>query len=75
MRRRLQLRIVRLALPNEHKEISMDVRQEMLDEFREELSTTKRLLERVPEDKLAWQPHTKSMALGPTGHALGNTAR
>jgi hypothetical protein len=53
----------------------MDVRQEMLDEFREELSTTKRLLERVPEDKLAWQPHTKSMALGPTGHALGNTAR
>ena len=42
----------------------MDLRQEMLDEFREELSTTKRLLERVPQDKLAWQPHPKSMALG-----------
>lgn len=42
----------------------MDMRQEMLDEFRGELSTTRRLLERVPEDKLAWQPHPRSMALG-----------
>ena len=42
----------------------MDIRQMMLEEFREELSTTKRLLERVPEDKLAWQPHSKSMTLG-----------
>ncbi len=42
----------------------MDLRQEMLSEFREELSTTRRLLDRVPEDKLAWQPHPKSMRLG-----------
>jgi uncharacterized damage-inducible protein DinB len=45
-------------------EISMDLRQEMLSEFREELSTTRRVLDRVPEDKLAWQPHPKSMRLG-----------
>ena len=42
----------------------MDPRQQMLDEFREELSTTRRVLERIPEDKLAWQPHPKSMPLG-----------
>lgn len=42
----------------------MDLRKEMLDEFREELSTTRRVLERVPGDKLTWQPHPKSMPLG-----------
>ena len=42
----------------------MDIRQEMLDEFREELSTTQRILERIPEDKLAWQPQPTSMVLG-----------
>lgn len=42
----------------------MDLRQEMLAEFRDELSITRRVLERVPEDKLAWQPHPKSMPLG-----------
>lgn len=36
----------------------------MLSEFREEAATTKRVLERVPEAKLAWKPHTKSMSLG-----------
>ena len=42
----------------------MDIRHEMLEEFLEELSTTKVLLDRVPEDKLEWQPHPRSMALG-----------
>jgi uncharacterized damage-inducible protein DinB len=36
----------------------------MLNEFREEAATTKRVLERVPADKLTWKPHRKSMALG-----------
>ncbi len=36
----------------------------MLKEFREEAATTKRVLERVPADKLAWKPHRKSMSLG-----------
>jgi uncharacterized damage-inducible protein DinB len=35
-----------------------------LDELREEASITKRVLERVPEDQLTWQPHPKSMSLG-----------
>ncbi len=36
----------------------------MLGEFREEAAITKRVLERVPGDKLTWKPHPKSMSLG-----------
>jgi len=36
----------------------------MLQEFREEVAITKRLLDRVPGDKLTWKPHPKSMTLG-----------
>ena len=36
----------------------------MLNELRQEANTTKRLLDRVPGDKLAWRPHPKSMSLG-----------
>ncbi|MGE3244050.1 MAG: DinB family protein [Pirellulales bacterium] len=36
----------------------------MLAEFEQELATTRRFLERVPEDKLAWRPHEKSMTAG-----------
>jgi uncharacterized damage-inducible protein DinB len=35
----------------------------LLPEFDREMTTTRRLLERVPEDKLAWKPHTKSWSL------------
>jgi uncharacterized damage-inducible protein DinB len=38
--------------------------QSMLSEFQEEAAITKRILERVPADKLAWKPHRKSMSLG-----------
>ena len=36
----------------------------MLNEFREEAAITKRVLARVPADKLTWKPHQKSMSLG-----------
>jgi uncharacterized damage-inducible protein DinB len=36
----------------------------MLSEFREEAVITKRILERIPADKLSWKPHAKSMSLG-----------
>lgn len=36
----------------------------ILQEFREEVATTRRALERVPADKLTWKPHPKSMSLG-----------
>lgn len=36
----------------------------LLQEFREETSITKRVLDRVPSDTLTWKPHVKSMSLG-----------
>jgi uncharacterized damage-inducible protein DinB len=38
--------------------------ESMLNEFREESATTRRVLQRVPGDKLSWKPHPKSMSLG-----------
>ena len=35
-----------------------------LDEFDQEMATTRRLLERVPADRADWQPHPKSFSLG-----------
>jgi uncharacterized damage-inducible protein DinB len=37
---------------------------QMRNEFHEEAAVTKGVLERVPEDKLSWKPHAKSMSLG-----------
>ena len=36
----------------------------LLQELEHEAKTTRRVLERVPGDKLAWKPHQKSMSLG-----------
>jgi len=36
----------------------------MMMEIQQEAITTRRVLERVPSDKLAWKPHPKSMSLG-----------
>jgi uncharacterized damage-inducible protein DinB len=36
----------------------------ILAELDAEAAGTRRLLERIPEDKLGWKPHAKSMALG-----------
>ena len=35
-----------------------------LPEFDQEMATTRRVLDRVPDDKLDWKPHPKSMSLG-----------
>jgi uncharacterized damage-inducible protein DinB len=36
----------------------------LLQELEEEARTTRRVLERVPDDKLAWRPHPKARTLG-----------
>jgi uncharacterized damage-inducible protein DinB len=38
--------------------------ESMLNELRQEYAITKRVLERVPGDRLTWKPHAKSMSLG-----------
>ena len=42
----------------------MSMTSALLQEFENEAATTRRVLERVPADKLAWKPHPKSMSLG-----------
>jgi uncharacterized damage-inducible protein DinB len=42
----------------------MKMSDALLPEFDHEISTTRKLLERVPEDKWDWAPHEKSMKLG-----------
>ena len=42
----------------------MSMTQAILQEFDQEAKTTRRVLERVPEDKFSWKPHPKSMSLG-----------
>ena len=40
------------------------ITEPLLNEFRQEMETTRRVLDRVPGNKLAWKPHAKSMTLG-----------
>ena len=42
----------------------MTIGESMLDEFDSEMGTTRRVLERVPSDKVQWKPHPKSFAVG-----------
>jgi uncharacterized damage-inducible protein DinB len=42
----------------------MSLTESMIAELLHEGKTTRRVLERVPDDKLSWKPHDKSMTLG-----------
>jgi uncharacterized damage-inducible protein DinB len=42
----------------------MSMTAAFLTEFENEAKTTRKVLERVPADKLSWKPHPKSMSLG-----------
>jgi|SRR5690348_2486270 len=42
----------------------MAMTQTLLAEFDHEMTTTRKLLERVPEDRFDWKPHAKSSSLG-----------
>ncbi len=42
----------------------MSMTDALLQELDQEARTTRRVLERVPDDRLAWKPHAKSMSLG-----------
>jgi uncharacterized damage-inducible protein DinB len=44
----------------------------LIPEFDHEMTTTRKLLERVPEDKLDWKPHAKSMSLGDLATHVAN---
>src|SRR5436309_14557900 len=42
---------------------TMSFSEAMLPEFDQEMANTRKTLERVPEGKLAWKPHEKSMTM------------
>lgn len=42
----------------------MTIAQVLLPEFDQEMTSTRKILERVPEGKVDWKPHPKSMTLG-----------
>ena len=50
----------------------MAVREALLAEYDHEMAATRKMLERIPEDKLAWRPHDKSRTLGALGLHLAN---
>jgi len=49
----------------------MKISDALLPEFDQEMANTRKTLERIPEDKLGWKPHEKSMTLGRlSGHIV-----
>jgi uncharacterized damage-inducible protein DinB len=42
----------------------MTISEMLLPEFDHEMSSTRTMLERVPDDKFDWKPHQKSMSMG-----------
>ena len=42
----------------------MTIAELLVPEFDQEMASTRKVLERVPEDKFAWKPHDKSFSMG-----------
>jgi uncharacterized damage-inducible protein DinB len=49
------------------------VAQAFLEEFETQAPITRRFLERLPEDKLTWKPHEKSMTAGQLAYHIAST--
>ncbi len=50
----------------------MSIAEGLLPEFEQEIESTRKVLERVPDEKLARSPHEKSMTLGQLASQLAN---
>jgi hypothetical protein len=48
----------------------MSIAQSFLAEFEMQAPITRKFLERLPEDKLTWKPHTKSLTAGQLAYHL-----
>ncbi|MBP1634722.1 MAG: DinB [Acidobacteria bacterium] len=53
----------------------MPLKDALLPDVDRELGATRRLLERLPADRLAWKPHEKSMSLGQLAAHLAGIPR
>ena len=52
----------------------MSLSEALLPEFDQEMASTRKTLERVPEDKFDWKPHEKINAARRSRHAPRPTA-
>ncbi len=50
----------------------MSYAETLLPEFDHEMANTRKVLERIPDDKLDWQPHPKSHTIGWNANHLAN---
>lgn len=50
----------------------MSIAQTLLSEFEVQAPITRRFIERLPEDKLTWKPHEKSMSAGQLAYHLAS---
>ena len=50
----------------------MSIGQDILPEFDDEMTTTRRVIERVPTDRGTWKPHPKSFSLGHLTQLVAN---
>lgn len=50
----------------------MNIGQSLLPEFDQEMANTRKVLERIPDDKLDWKAHPKSNTIGWVGGHLAN---
>ena len=48
------------------------IRDTLLAEYDHEIATTRRVLERVPTERLSWRPHERSMTLGGLAQHVAN---
>jgi uncharacterized damage-inducible protein DinB len=53
----------------------MTIAELLLPEVDQELATTRRVLERVPDDMFAWKPHDKSFSMGDLASHIVNTIK
>lgn len=50
----------------------MALKEALLAEYDHECATTRKLLERIPDGRLSWAPHARSMTMGGLGLHLAN---
>jgi uncharacterized damage-inducible protein DinB len=50
----------------------MNLSEPIITELQHEATTTRKMLERVPQDSLAWKPHEKSRTLGEIAAHIAN---
>jgi len=57
-------------MPVAEQVVTNSIAQSLLAEFEVQAPITRRFLERLPEDKLTWKPHEKSMTAGQLAYHL-----